>query len=31
MQKLDSSIMIIVWEHGLISPHVVRDHRELLC
>jgi hypothetical protein len=30
MQELDSPIMIIVREHGHISPHVVHNHREPL-
>jgi hypothetical protein len=30
MQKLDSPVMVIVREHGHISPHVVHDHRETL-
>jgi hypothetical protein len=30
MQELDSPIMVIIWEHSHISPHVVHDHREML-
>jgi hypothetical protein len=30
MQELDSPVMVIIREHGHISPHVVHDHRETL-
>jgi hypothetical protein len=30
MQELDSPVMVIIWEHGHISPHVVHDHCEML-
>jgi hypothetical protein len=30
MQELDSPAMVIIREHGHISPHVVHDHREML-
>jgi hypothetical protein len=30
MQELDSLVMVIIREHGHISPHVVHDHRETL-
>jgi hypothetical protein len=30
MQELDSPVMVIILEHGHISPHVVHDHRETL-
>jgi hypothetical protein len=30
MQELDSLVMVIIWEHGHISPHVVHNHRETL-
>jgi hypothetical protein len=30
MQELDSPVMVIIREHGHISPHVVHDHREML-
>jgi hypothetical protein len=30
MQKLDSSVMIIIREHDHISPHVVHNHHEPL-
>jgi hypothetical protein len=30
MQELDSPVMVIMWEHGHISPHVVHDQRETL-
>jgi hypothetical protein len=30
MQELDSSVMVIIWEHVHISPHVVYDHCETL-
>jgi hypothetical protein len=30
MQEFDSSVMVIIWEHGHISPHVVHNHREPL-
>jgi hypothetical protein len=30
MQELDGPAMIIIREHGHISPHVVHDHRETL-
>jgi hypothetical protein len=30
MQELDSPVMVIIREHGHISPHVVHNHRELL-
>jgi hypothetical protein len=30
MQELDSPVMVIIREHGHISPRVVHDHREML-
>jgi hypothetical protein len=30
MQELDSPVMVIIREHGQISPHVVHDHCETL-
>jgi hypothetical protein len=30
MQELDSPVMVIIREHGHISPHVVHDHCETL-
>jgi hypothetical protein len=30
MKELDSPVMVIIREHGHISPHVVRNHREPL-
>jgi hypothetical protein len=30
MQELDSPVMVIIREHGHISPHVVHDRRETL-
>jgi hypothetical protein len=30
MQEFDSPVMVIIWEHNHISPHVVHDHRETL-
>jgi hypothetical protein len=30
MQELDSPVMVIIREHGHISPHVVHDNRETL-
>jgi hypothetical protein len=30
VQELDGSIMIIVWEHVYIGPHVVHHNREPL-
>jgi hypothetical protein len=30
MQELDSPVMVIIREHGHISPHVVHDNREML-
>jgi hypothetical protein len=30
MQELDSPVMVIIREHGHISPHVVCSHREML-
>jgi hypothetical protein len=30
MQELDSPVMVIIQEHGHISPHVVHGHRETL-
>jgi hypothetical protein len=30
MQELDSPVMVIIREHGHISPHVVHDHHETL-
>jgi hypothetical protein len=30
MKELDSPVMVIIREHGHISPHVVHDHCETL-
>jgi hypothetical protein len=30
MQELDSPVMVIIREHGHISPHIIHDHREML-
>jgi hypothetical protein len=30
MQELHGSVMVIVWQHGHISPHVVHNHGEAL-